>query len=152
MRIVFVSHAHIGGTFVVGSHHLARELASVGHVVAHVSTPVTPLHLLRLSRPDVRQRFRLWARPRQVDGVLNIVPMSWIPRSIMSRIPLIRRQDVLPIRRTRRILHSHLKGPIDLLLVDQPKLVSLVRRLRSPITVYRPTDLYHAMPGNAGIE
>ena len=65
-RIVFASHTVMGATFVVGSHHLARQCALRGHHVLHLSTPLTPAHLARIGRDEaVRVRVRstaLWQR------------------------------------------------------------------------------------------
>jgi hypothetical protein len=71
---------------------------------------------------------------------------------MLMRIPSLRHRELLPTRRLRRLLDQHLGGPVDLLLIDQPKLVALTTRLRPRQLVYRPTDLYHAMAGNTGVE
>ena len=60
LTIVFASHTFMGGTFVVGSHHLARCLANQGHRVLHLSTPVTPFHLVGWSNAETKGRFETW--------------------------------------------------------------------------------------------
>lgn len=149
LRIVFGSHTHLGGPFVVGSHHLSRELRRLGHDVVHVSTQITPVHALRLRDPVVRTRFRLAVRPDERDGVVNLVAAAALPWSAKANAPWLWSRDLfLPPGGLRHLVRSRLGGPVDLLLLDQPKLVGLARLLRPTRTVYRATDVYSLMKGN----
>ena len=152
MRIVFASHTHAGGSFMVGSHHLAREMHLLGHVVAHISTPVSAVHVLRLRDPEVRRRFQVAFRPSVADGVLYLVPLTVLPWILTSRFPRFWDVDTfLPPGSIEARIGAHLGGAVDLLIIDQPKLVGLTRILRPARVIYRPTDLYRTMPGNAWI-
>lgn len=151
LRVVFASHTSMGGTFVIGSHHLAREVRRLGHEVVHVSTPVTAAHLIRLQDPEVRRRLRLAARPDRPDDVLNLVPSAVLPWSAKRRSPRLWALDLqLAPHRFRQGMQRRMSGPVDVLVIDQPKLVGLVELLRPRRTVYRATDLYATMKGNAG--
>jgi glycosyltransferase involved in cell wall biosynthesis len=153
MRIVFLSHTHLGGTFVVGSHQLANELSRAGHRVAHVSTPLTPMHILLLRDVDVRRRFRQFLRPSiSSAGVLSTVPMAILPWQAASRIaPLWRNYGRFSYPRIRSMLERHMSGPIDLVFIDQPRLVGLTKALNPRAILYRPTDLYFQMPGGSTV-
>jgi glycosyltransferase involved in cell wall biosynthesis len=153
-RIVFASHTQPGGDFVVGSHQLAREMSIAGLRVGHISTPVTPFHVAFRGDRNVRQRYNLWRRP-SVDrsGVLSMVPMALFPWPVSARFPPLWRQYAfISYRRMRRLLHEHLQGEVDLLIIDQPKLVGLIGALGAGKVIYRPTDLYARMPGNSSIQ
>jgi glycosyltransferase involved in cell wall biosynthesis len=153
MRIVFASHTHPGGTFVVGSHHLAREMSALGHQVVHVSTPITPAHIAASHDRDVRLRYRLFRRPCvSGTGVLNIVPLALVPWSLSARLPLLRQHYAfISYHRLHRLATGHLGGPVDVLFIDQPKLVGLASLFDPKVAIYRPTDLYHLMHGNPSI-
>lgn len=64
MKILFVSHTPMGGSFVVGSHHLARAMTAAGHAVAHLGPPVTPAHVVKFGDHFERQRLLRWFRGR----------------------------------------------------------------------------------------
>jgi glycosyltransferase involved in cell wall biosynthesis len=153
MRIVFASHTHLGGTFTVGSHHLARELSRAGHRVAHVSTPITPWHGALSRDPEVPLRYRQFLRPvTDPDGVLGLVPLALVPWPVTGRLPALwRHYGLVSYRWLRARVRRHLGGDPDVLFLDQPKLVGLTRALHPGTVIYRPTDLYRHMPGNASI-
>ncbi len=127
MRIVFLSHTDPFGPFRVGSHHLSRELARLGHEVVHLSTPVSLAHL-------VTGRVR-WARLAQtpphsfVDGVRMIVPRTLLPAGLgaFSVSRELRRRGLTDI---------------DLALIDQPLLWSRSAATIAQTFIYRPTDEY----------
>ncbi len=129
--VVLLSHTHRHGDFVVGSHHLARELAGMGWRVAHVSTPYSVPH--RLAGRGSRGRREGAARGATLadDGVVDLVPATVLPAPACS------------VRRLSHLLADLGFASPDLVLLDQPKLARLADRLggRGPV-VYRPTDLY----------
>jgi glycosyltransferase involved in cell wall biosynthesis len=155
VNIVFASHTEIGGTFVVGSHHLAREFARLGHRVAHLGPPISLAHLIRIGRADVRRRFALWARGGEMDrdGVLNYVGLSPLPWRLALKLGrggwnLYAR--TLPSM--RRVLERAGMWPVDALLVDQPQLAGIETLLRPRLLVYRATDLYGQMMSNPVVD
>lgn len=139
MKVAFLSNVPDGGTFKLGSHHLAREMSRRGHTVAHVSTPVSRFE--EVIGRDVRGR-RFWAAPAlsaeklrtsksgaHLDefGVLHSSPRPLLPARWWPSQPAVKR---------------HLDG-IDFADAD---VVVLDQLLLEPATadvsrlVYRPTD------------
>jgi teichuronic acid biosynthesis glycosyltransferase TuaH len=150
MRIVLAAHSALGGTFVVGSHHLARELARAGHTVAHVSTPITPAHLLKHRDPEVAHRVAVYRAGgvRTADGVLNWVPMGLLPWPLSRRfVPRANPLLACAPRLGAYLAAAGFDRP-DALIVDQPKMVGIERLLRPVRLVYRATDLYAQMLGD----
>ena len=155
MNIVFASHTEIGGTFVVGSHHLAREFARLGHRVAHLGPPISAAHFVRIGRPDVKRRFALWARGGEVDGdgVLNYVGLSPLPwRLALNLGPAGWNLYARTVPSMRRVLKRAGFWPVDVLLVDQPQFAGLEGLLRPRLLVYRATDLYGEMMNSALVD
>lgn len=129
-RVLFVSHSADGGTFKVGSHHLAREIARTGADVAHVSTPWSKVHRL-LGRGDQSRR-NLATRGPIVDenGVVHACSQTLLPSRLSFGTylePLLRRIGF--------------QDP-DLVLIDQPLMDSNYLRSLGKTRIYRPTDLY----------
>lgn len=154
MNIVFASHTEIGGTFVVGSHHLAREMARRGHRVFHLSAAVTPAHLARLRHAGVRRRFALWHRggERTAEGVVNYVGLSALPWQAALQVATPRWNPYLStLPSLLHVLRRHEMHSVDALLVDQPQFAGIETLLRPRVLVYRATDLYHEMTGSNAI-
>jgi glycosyltransferase involved in cell wall biosynthesis len=153
LNIVFLSHTFLGGSFVVGSHHLARNLARLGHSVAHISTPITPFHLFRRSNnKESLARFELWQRHGQHESpsLFEYVPMSLIPWTF-ARWALTSKQNpyLLTGPTIRSVLQRQGFDSIDILLVDQPKFAGIRHLLNPRRLVYRATDLYASLTGDA---
>jgi glycosyltransferase involved in cell wall biosynthesis len=154
MRIAFLSHTAMGGSFVVGSHHLAAALAARGHEVQHVSAPVTPAHVLGLRDGFTRQRFARFLRGGEIrQGVRDIVPLALLPWA------LARSRPVLMHAHSRWMLATPLRSVTSLqltqadhLIVDEPRMLGIAwsRGARATLA-YRATDLYAAMRGDARI-
>lgn len=129
LRIVFLSHTLRESSFRVGSHHLARELALAGHIVAHISTPVSVLH--RLTGRLTRER-KMAARRGPVtaeDGVRDYTPRTLLPATVVwSRAQV------------RRTLNAVGMADFDIAFVDQPLLDHSC--LRAGIYIFRPTDVF----------
>ena len=147
MNIVFASHSPFDECLVVGSHHLARELALAGHTVWHIGPPVTPLHFLKATNRSYRRRLAQSFKTRSTiqQGLTSIAPFSAVPwqiaRHLLSKgnmfVHFSNLGSIL-----RKATHSH---PIDLLLFDDPRLVGLEKLLKPASVFYRPTDLYSEM-------
>lgn len=154
MNILFASHTYIGGPFVVGSHHLARELSGMGHRVLHLSTPVTPAHLLKVRERPIRERFEQWRGmvKRQQGNMMHVVPLSLIPWAVAGRI--FRRTGANWLVRSirfpslARILRDRGFADVDLLLIDQPYFAGIEKYVNAKVVVYRPTDHYAEMSGD----
>jgi hypothetical protein len=154
MRIAFLSHTGMGGSFVVGSHHLAAAFAARGHEVQHVSAPVTPAHLLGLRDAFVRRRFaRFLGGGEMHQGVRDVVPLALFPWKVARSQPALMQAHsrwmlASPLRGVRSLQLAH----SDHLIVDEPRMlgVALSRGSRATLT-YRATDLYAAMRDDSRI-
>ncbi|MDO3411677.1 glycosyltransferase [Saccharibacillus sp. CPCC 101409] len=151
MNIMFASHTYMGSPFVVGSHHLSREMEKLGHSVIHVSTPLSPFHLLKWKDRDIQARFRI-LQGKKVDtsAVVNSVPMSLLPWEIAG--PIFKRTHknwMLPS--IKKVMREGGMESVDLLLIDQPRFVGLEKLVSPRVTIYRPTDIYSKMTGDASI-
>lgn len=151
MNIMFASHTYMGSPFVVGSHHLSREMEKLGHSVIHVSTPLSPFHLLKWKDRDIQARFRiLQGKQVETTAVVNSVPMSLLPWEIAG--PIFKRTQknwMLPA--IKKVMREHEMNNVDLLLIDQPRFVGLEKLVSPKVTIYRPTDIYSKMTGDASI-
>lgn len=159
LTIVFASHTVIGSTFVVGSHHLAREMARLGHRVLHLSTPITFGHLLKFNDSIYRSRFSVWARGGvEVDaGVINYVPFSLIPWNIAGFIfrcigVNLHINTFVPSLRRIMCLHGLLPDKVDILIIDQPRFAGLEQYIKASVVIYRATDLYREMTGDSSLD
>jgi len=155
MNIVFLGHTAMGGNFVVGSHHLARALAHRGHRVTHISPPVSPAHLVAALRDRfARERFRRWlAGGRRLGEVTDVVPFSFTPWHVARNSRwLMRAFSRWMWARPLGGMGSLELDSADCLVVDEPRFVGIVEQHSSPVLIYRATDLYAAMRGDATIE
>ncbi|MFC8190585.1 glycosyltransferase [Cellulomonas sp. NPDC057328] len=131
-----MSHAVDAGTFRVGSHHYARELARTGADVLHLSTSFSHAQALRArhsTEPTVSARRRLAAEGprRDGEGVLHAVAQAVVPMRYGGGVAA-----------AARLARRHGFGEPDLVLVDQPLLAPVVERLAPRLVVYRPTDVH----------
>jgi glycosyltransferase involved in cell wall biosynthesis len=164
MKVVFGSHTFFSPVFVVGSHHLARAAAQFGHSVWHVSSAFSLLHLpFALARQDYRARARLAGTDgRQVaPNLWESVPLTLAPwplwRQAASRWPAWRPAAtpeagyLLSVRSLRRQARRLGFERPDLLLIDEPRMSSLISILAPRITIYRPTDVYRDLKGDPSL-
>lgn len=126
-RIAFISHTDRESVFKVGSFHLTRELARQGHDVAHISTPISLLHLVK--GIDARKKALLEKGPTlSDDGVVDYIPRTVLPaRWSWSRYQLRRALDRVGL------------GNPDYIFVDQPLLVAEFPSVST--VIFRPTDI-----------
>jgi glycosyltransferase involved in cell wall biosynthesis len=150
LRIVFASHTATTSDFVVGSHHLARQCAAMGHRVAHLVAPVSLAHLARYGDGYTRRRFANWVRGGEVGdgGVFEYVPLSAVPWQLARYFLRIGNSFLWTMPPVGSVLWRHGFGKVDVLLVDQPKMLGIERILRPEILVYRATDLYAELTGD----
>ncbi|MFT2816892.1 glycosyltransferase [Leifsonia sp. A12D58] len=130
-QVLFASHTFDGGVFKVGSHHLAKQLSTNGYRVAHVSTPVSPLHLVRKPLDPARLAIARAGAHRDEFGVLQLVPRVAFPSQLH------------PAPQTmRRILRGIGFDQPDYVFIDQPLLSGLLPLRTNSTVIYRPTDIY----------
>ncbi|MDB6063261.1 MAG: glycosyltransferase family 1 protein [Verrucomicrobiaceae bacterium] len=142
MNILFLSHSYWDSLFRVGSHHLAEHLAQAGHTVLYISTPVTPLHYLKFE--SVRGRMERAGKLQHVmENLYAYVPRTIIPSGLL----IYKGFDVAFAGRCDTTRQAKKIGVdnFDLVLVDDPKLIGLLRFVSYTKLVYRPTDIYSQM-------
>lgn len=150
LRIVFASHSHMAGPFVVGSHHLARELAHRGHHVAHVSMPVTLFHLMGGSTVNLRLRFGnyfhggLWRE----ENLFEYVPFAFVPWQLAKYVKSPRSLFSYCFPSVRSVLKRAGFSVVDALIVDAPQMYFAAELLGPRAVIYRATDLYEEMTGD----
>lgn len=155
MRILFASHTHMRGVYVVGSHHLASALAEKGHEVVHFSSPITPFHLVRWwSDERVRERFRAWweGMKTTAGGVYEGVPLSLMPGTVnLQFLPSTNVMIPLILPSLRSTLQRADIDRIDIAFIDQPAYFDLWKYVPIDTVIYRPTDVYATLHENPSI-
>jgi teichuronic acid biosynthesis glycosyltransferase TuaH len=140
VRIVLLSHTDRTGVFRVGSHHLAREFALLGHQVVHISNPISVARVVLSRDEEARRRLRA-AVPltlHEIEGARFAIPWSLLPLTPDPlRHPLTLGSTTLLRRRLARVGMTD----VDLMLVDQPLLDYLVNPIGTTRLVLRPTDI-----------
>lgn len=142
MKILFLSHTYWDSLYRVGSHHLANSLALAGHQILYVSTSVSPVHYLKYGA--VKERMQRAGKLQQVNENLH----TYVPRTLIPCGLLVRDGFDWAFPRADEIqrLCAKLKiDEFDLVLVDDPKLMGLLRHVRYRKLIYRPTDIYSQM-------
>lgn len=142
MNILFLSHTYWDSVYRVGSHHLATSLSGAGHRVLYISTPVSLLHYLKYA--SVKDRIESAGKLRRVnDNLFSYIPRTLIPCGLLLRGDF----DCAFARGTpmRQLCDAIDVDEFDLVLVDDPKLMGLLRYLRYRKLIYRPTDIYSHM-------
>lgn len=153
LTVVFASHTYIGSPFVVGSHHLANSLSDLGHTVFHMSTPVSPAHLVKIKGSTYKARFANWLRGGEVKNrVINYVPFTLIPWNIAK---YYRRKNLMYSGCFPQIpskLKQYGLQQVDLLLIDQYSFIGMEKLVKPAVSIYRATDLYSQMGNDSRIE
>ncbi len=148
MNIVFASHSAFDPNLVVGSHHLSRQCARLGHHVLHLSSPITPAHIAKYGDPRVRERIH-----RCLDGPVQLetnlwewIPFTWVPWQVAARGDLSANNRFVPtISSLRKAMRNANVESIDQLWIDEPRLVGIDSVLQPKRMAYRATDLYAEM-------
>jgi glycosyltransferase involved in cell wall biosynthesis len=142
MNILFLSHTYWDSLYRVGSHHLAESLARAGHTVLYISTPISALHYLKFNR--LRDRIEVAGALRSVtENLHTYVPRTLIPSGLLVYKGFdcaFSRRDVFA-----KIARDIGVDSFDLALVDDPKLLGVLRCLPHKKLIYRPTDIYSQM-------
>ncbi|XEC96236.1 glycosyltransferase [Paenibacillus tarimensis] len=152
LNILFASHTYMGGPFVVGSHHLAREMSRMGHKVFHLSTPISPFHLLKIKNENMSLRFKNWlAGGDKVNDVVNYVPMSLVPWAMAKKIRKNLVLSTLVPGLNRKMNQFGFDNRFDITFIDQISLCGVSDHIQSDVTVYRATDLYSDMLNDSAL-
>lgn len=143
MNILFLSHTFIGNQYVVGSHHLARQLARQGHKVMHIPHPWSQLHQIKRGPRKTfisgEVEHNLWQY--QVGGWL---PSKWHTKALSFGF---HSNQLAKTIKSRAAKHDITK--FDICFVDDPVFQSAVQQLKCAKVIYRPTDIYTEMPKGA---
>lgn len=157
LKIVFASHTFIGGPFVVGSHHLAREMTRLGHEVLHISTPITPFHYF-FSKNEInslRKKVSRDSKKNRNDFPINYIPFSLVPwkvtRKLYCKFGVNLAITSLSFPSMKKYLDEISFSEPDILLIDQPTFIGIEKFISPKITIYRATDLYTEMTGDQTI-
>lgn len=144
LNIVFASHSSMSGTFVVGSHHLARLISQQGHRVLHISTPITLLHIFAIQQSVIRARFRNWliGGTRINKNLIDFVPFSLSRSRLAWRFAKF--DNFLPVVpwSLKGVMRNFGMEEVDILFVDQPRMRGVEVLLNPEVIVYRATDVY----------
>ncbi len=146
-NILFLSHASLSTGFVVGSHQLGKCL-SPNNFVFHVSSPVTPFHLLK-GKAGISKLYNSFF-PKKIDsfGFTDFIPLVPFPYGILRILDYLNDIFVFLYFRVFKIPTN-----FDITLIDQPSLVGFFKHfVKSERMVYRPTDIYKNMGGEKYIE
>ncbi|NLS12485.1 glycosyltransferase family 1 protein [Vibrio sp. SM6] len=140
MNILFLSHTYIGCHYVVGSHHLSKALAEMGHRVVHIPHPWSSVHqIVRGSRRNLvtgelspnRWQF-------QIGGFLpskwHMLALNFDNHSKNLANEILSYCDEINI------------STFDYCFVDDPVFCQTCKYLPINKMVYRPTDIYPEMP------
>jgi glycosyltransferase involved in cell wall biosynthesis len=142
----------MGEKLVVGSHHLAQEMARAGHQVVHMSTPVTMAHLglVRRETGGIRYDARLanwWHSGAFIEpNLLNYVPFALLPWPVARTVARFGKNPYwMCIPPIRNVLKRIGFSPVDILFVDQPRFSGLESVIRPRAMIYRAADLYEEL-------
>ncbi|MBX7066584.1 MAG: glycosyltransferase [Parachlamydiales bacterium] len=142
MKILMAASNAWNSVFQVGSHHLAREFLKMGHEVAFISDPISPLHLLGGSQ--LKERFELY----QNGGLRDQNLWAYVPATLLppTNKPFLRSEWVY------RYWHQYTFpsvvkkakangfGEVDILYFDSPIQSFWLKEIHSRKTVYRMAD------------
>jgi hypothetical protein len=154
LKIVFASHTYMGGPFVVGSHHLAKELSKQGHDVYHISTPISPFHLLKIRETENKMRFKRYffgEKTIQMNNHLqDILVWSMVPWQLSTK-QFAKNGRNLSLSGVKKTIKKNNIHDIDILFIDQPSLIGIEEIIKPKVLIFRPTDLNEYMTGDPAI-
>ncbi|WP_350299566.1 glycosyltransferase [Peribacillus frigoritolerans] len=147
-NILFLSHTFMGGSFVVGSHHLSKELVKRGNKVLHVSAPYSWFHIIS-KNDENKLRKELRGKFYSEGGVENLIPNTFLPKE-MFHINKVSKFEIRKI--VKKISNFFNNETIDIVLIDSPYFYPIIKHLNCLHKVYRPTDVYSHMEGSRVIK
>ncbi len=128
--VIFLSHTHDGGTYKVGSHHLAFAFAKEGYRVLHVSTPHSLVHSLLGKGAEGRKLVADLGPRMDENGVLHWVPKTTFPAQVVAESYIRKLQQIMSQPKAKFVF------------IDQPLFAGHRMLSLGEVTVYRPTDFY----------
>jgi glycosyltransferase involved in cell wall biosynthesis len=138
---------------------LANALAEKGHRVAHLSSPVSILHLARWwTDARARERLRSWLEgiQRTEAGAYEGVPFALLPGRVNLQSAFetnLMLKGMIPSLRT--MLCRMGIEEVDVVFIDQPSYFNIQQYVPVKKVVYRPTDVYtvvHDLPAIDRVE
>jgi glycosyltransferase involved in cell wall biosynthesis len=123
-RALLATPHHWTSPFQVGGHHVARALVAEGWDVAFVSNPISPLHRLAGSTPELAERRRLWRSGGAVDLAGHL--WAYVPFALATprASPILRSERLhrhwhrLTVPDVRRTVAEHGFDRVEVLYVD----------------------------------
>ena len=82
MKVLMACSNYWNSPFHVGSHHIAKGLASAGHEIAFVSNPISPLHIFSGDMNSLWDRFSVYKKGGIWDDHHGI--WTYVPATITS--------------------------------------------------------------------
>jgi glycosyltransferase involved in cell wall biosynthesis len=140
----------------VGSQHLARQFACHGWQVHYVSAPISPVHMLKLSAPEVLERFKFALCNPTIyeDGkIYSYIPFSLIApdgRFLLRSRPVIQGWHNTMVPALKRLLTRSSLGESVLLYIDNVSYHFLLDVFPTSKTVFRVMDMHERFPGWKG--
>lgn len=137
--------------FRVGSRHLAEGLASKGWKIAFVSDPVMPLHLLKINKKEIRERFKLcFGSRRRISA--NI--WAWTPFAAATPRDWPFFRSRLLSQNWHNLVLPGMKNSLaiagfkefDLVYVDSPLQAYWHKPIKRKKTIFRLADNISAFP------
>jgi len=142
-----------GSALQVGSHALARQFVAAGREVAYFSAPVTPLHLLKAGRDNLRERFAIWRRGpiSDCDGQLKAcVPLALFApdnRPLLGTRFVLGRWNAFTFPNVASVAQRLGFGAVETLYLDNFYHSFWLDQIRARQSVYRMTDRNDGFPG-----
>lgn len=129
--------------FQVGSHHLAREFLKMGHEVAFISAPISPLHVFS---PSFSQRWSLY----RSGGLKESNLWAYVPATLLPprNAPLLRSAWIhrhwptLTFPNLIKKVRQRGFDKVDLLYFDTPLQSFWLKTISARKTVYRMADCH----------
>ncbi len=143
MKVIFAESHNPDRPEPLGSHHYIRLFNEAGHRCLWLGPALSPLHLFKPDKANLR-RFRAWREgPISVDGIDWLVPLSLL---FYYNLPLLRslyfgrkqyRSCLPPIKKQLEMAGF---VPADLLWCAGPVALSLLDLLPHRLSLYRLAD------------
>jgi glycosyltransferase involved in cell wall biosynthesis len=128
----------------VGSHHLTREVILAGHTAIHIGPLISPFHVILTSvSPSYRERAARALRSPTLlqERLFSAEGFCVLPWALAKWIAPLG-EPFVHLSNIGSVVSRCGSGPIDILLVDDPRLAGIETILKPKALYYRPTDLY----------
>lgn len=140
LNILFLSHTYWGSEFRVGSHHLSKNMAEMGHKVIYIPTPITPFHLIKYKASDTR--IKNSGKLTQIhENLSQYIPRTLIPAGEVTTSSGFDFGLISTGIALRSIMAEKNIKKFDIIFLDQPKLYGLTQLVKHTTLIYRPTDI-----------